>query len=216
MTARPILFSAPMVRALLEGRKTQTRRVVKPQPETGKWIDECNFVASGFSTWKKFDTAAGCECRDVKCPYGKPGDLLWLREAFGVDLSGGFFYRATDSEGDGDDFDNPWKPSIHMPRRASRLTLEITRVRVERLQAVTELDAYAEGIDTENDPTYLAAAHFLLAGAGSIRGGSPAVCAYADLWESLHGVGSWDENPHVWVIEFLTHHRNVDAAREMA
>lgn len=188
--ARPILFSGPMVRALLAGRKTQTRRIVKPQPrplcshvepfrgEGGGWI-------AGDNTGRIFH-----------CPYGKPGDLLWARETWGDDKQfGGKLYRAT-HEGD-DPIGSGWRPSIHMPRSASRLTLELTGVKIERLNDISKADVIAEGI-TERD-------------GGPIE---DAVCGwhepYAALWEKLNGAGSWEANPWVWALAFRVHTVNVD------
>jgi hypothetical protein len=145
MKERPILFSAPMVRALLEGRKTQTRRIVKPKP---------SHVDAGGRTGAVIGKFAGhVECL---CPYGMPGELLWVRETFAkipgqtrdwIETD----YRATYTHGDrlGDSLGikKKWTPSIHMPRAASRITLRITDVRVERLQSISEDDAIAEGID---------------------------------------------------------------------
>lgn len=188
MKERPILFSGPMVRAILDGTKTQTRRVVKPQfaadaipvemPATdpaGGW------VVPGHSGVWWCDAAANPD--DVRrCPYGQPGDRLWVREAwartrvFGAEM---VVYREGDNR---TDYGGPWKPSIHMPRWASRITLEITSVRVERLQDISEADAIAEGVYT--DPA------------------SPAYDAYAQLWDEINGPGSWAANPWVWVLEF--------------
>ena len=173
MKERPILFSALMVRALLVGTKTQTRRVVKrlevrasmPEPE-----------------WQSL-----LKC----CPYGQPGDRLWVREAFQHDPlnAGAFVYRASVRA---ETVFDKWTPSIHMPRKASRITLEVTGVRVERLQDISEADAVDEGMR----PTTTARA---------LHGESrdpPAYTQYADLWEQINGPGSWDANPWVWVVEF--------------
>lgn len=165
MKERPILFSAPMVRALLSGAKTQTRRVVKPQPyENGS---PEHFSISELS---KF------------CHYGQPGDRLWVRETFfgGYPGVANTLYRATHA-----DAAVKWRPSIFMPRQASRLTLEITGVRVERLTTISVSDAIAEGYDgSVDDPI------------------DPSVKWYSRLWESINGAGSWAANPWVWVIEF--------------
>jgi hypothetical protein len=141
---RPILFSAPMVRALLDGRKTQTRRIVKGT--AAEWLaDPIGFLP-------EFVADPG----NHLCPYGVPGDLLWVREAFAYlsdcrhndpgtrALAEGCFYRADDGATQSDI--SRWRPSIHMPRFLSRLTLRITDVRVERLQDISEADAVAEGL----------------------------------------------------------------------
>ena len=177
MKERPILFSAPMVRALLDGSKTQTRRIVKLKHRA-----EDATVAGAFKRPEWLST----------CPYGQPGDRLWVREThrpiFGQ--SCGLIaidYRA-DSEEKGERMPDhagrpKWTPSIHMRREYSRVQLEIVAVRVERLQDISEADAQAEGVD-------------------------PATCVhhfyngFAKLWTGINGPGSWDANPWVWVVEF--------------
>lgn len=172
MAERPILFSGEMVLAILDGRKTMTRRVVKPQPEPD--TDCPHHVGTGIERKARI------------CPYGKPGDRLWVRETFCSFPDGNIFYRADNDER------APmkgWKPSIFMPRALSRITLEIKNVRVERLQDISENDAKAEGTDGER---YL--------GQGFDH------CVYREafrtLWESINGPGSWESNPWVWVVEF--------------
>lgn len=168
MKERPILFSTPMVRAILGGRKTQTRRVVKAQ--------HSSLVENLIDNW---------EGRPF--PFGKPGDRLWVRETWTHDDEGNISYRAQM-----DDWvecpGNKWKPSIFMPRIASRITLEISTIRVERLQDISEEDAKAEG--PSQHPEYPKEFYC------SWRK------AYQVLWDSINGPGSWDRNPWVWVIEF--------------
>ena len=132
---RPILFSAPMVRAILDGQKTQTRRVVKPQPVLVN-------SQSGF----RFPHMPGKGSffpgeAERFCPYGQPGDHLWVRETWREDGRGIVTYRATDPETAG-----RWKPSIHMPRRFSRIDLLIKDIRARRLQEISDRDAIAEGV----------------------------------------------------------------------
>lgn len=186
MKERPILFSAPMVRAILDGTKTQTRRVVKD-----RHIDAA--PPACFFQWLR-----------ERCTYGKPGDRLWVRETWqaffddevpadrprgprhtmGIparpDRKSFVFYRA---DGPGpvhrDGYAARWMPSIHMPRKYSRITLEVTGVRVERLQDISHADAMAEGMALDD-----------------------AIYDYSRLWEQINGTGSWDANPWVWVIEF--------------
>lgn len=185
MKVRPILFSTPMVCALLEGRKTETRRIMKfPHPPEGWHINNC--------------------------PYGQPGDLLWVRESFAI-ASDGSFHRRADI-----DYKNLiWKPSIHMPRKNSRLTLEIIEVKAQRLQEINEFDARAEGI-RPMDITVFNSASILVAqthsypnhnGAGWCE---DAVHSFETLWESINGKGSWDKNPWIWAISFKVHKLNVD------
>lgn len=175
MKERPILFSGAMVRALLDGTKTQTRRMVKPQPR---------ILAGELLCWK--DDALTDDQMAELCPYGQPGDRLWVREAWmdlrGVDGAvGPCMYRATFGNApDG----GKWRPSIHMPRWASRITLEVTGMRVERLQDISEADARAEGVSRAQCPDWHATTDFRA------------------IWESINGPGSWDANPWVWVVEF--------------
>jgi hypothetical protein len=200
---RPILFSAAMVRALLDGSKTQTRRVLKSNcQEIGERDDG--------TPWPWSENPETAADHWHACPYGEPGDRLWVRETFLDTLGTGVEHR--DQQGKrqryafaadcrpgsyGDearkDYGLKWKPSIHMPRAASRILLEIVSVRVERLQAIGEEDARAEGVTIKERHTvgYCAGA-FL----------PPSIRAYRELWESINGTGSWDANPWVWVVEF--------------
>jgi hypothetical protein len=191
MIEKPILMSAPMVRAILEGRKTQTRRGIK--------FNEAGRIKYQGKQWHREDP----EC--VKgSPYGQPGDRLWAREAFTENTvipikdrpEGDFIYMADLNERGATKYAAKWKPSIHMPRRASRITLEITGVRVERLNDICEDDAMAEGC--ENDVVYL----FGDDGLPDWHTGKYAMERFEELWESINGEGSWHKNPWVWVIEF--------------
>lgn len=173
MKNHPILFSAPMVRAILDGSKTQTRRAIKPQPRV---------LAGELLCWR--DDAMTNEELVVRCPYGAPGDRLWVRETW-APLTTGYAYRA-DTIWNAPPADR-WRPSIHMPRLASRITLQITGVRVQRLQEISESDAISEGIGES--------------GYQDVFGGN-AVAHYHRLWNVINGIGSWEENPWVWVVEF--------------
>ena len=195
---RPILFSAPMVRAILEGRKTVTRREVKKRAAL-----DC--LAAGFEP--AFLALPG---NADLCPYGKPGDRLWVRETFAfADKSGSHdaapddhwrparpgmepeIYRCWYRASDGHTADGFWKPSIHMPRWASRILLEISDVRVERLQDISRADIRAEGLQC---PPELASDDV----SPNYRDWYPA--AWRELCESTGG--DWDSNPWVWVVEF--------------
>ncbi|MCF7545316.1 hypothetical protein [Pseudomonas petrae] len=189
---RPILFSAPMVRAILEGRKTVTRREVKKQAAL-----DC--LAAGFEP--AFLALPG---NADLCPYGKPGERLWVRETWAQPANldpGPTVYRATYPDcikGQGWENLPPssairWKPSIHMFRRDSRILLEITDVRVERLQAISRSDIRAEGLEC---PAELASDDV----SPNYRDWYPA--AWRELWESINGAGAWDANPWVWAITF--------------
>ena len=178
MKERPILMSAPMVRAILAGTKTQTRRALKQV--------QVRSAAMPEPEWRSVHTL---------CPYGQPGNRLWVRESFRdarAAMLGRVLYRA-----DGDNICG-WKPSIHMPRHLSRITLEVTTVRVERLQSISEADAQAEGVTPKWEPGCSGRLMDALGGF-SFR---PAASAYAELWEQINGPGAWDANPWVWVVEF--------------
>jgi hypothetical protein len=213
---RPILFSSEMVRAILEGRKTQTRRVLRVQPT--RWETVAHFCTGadhlGWSFYKR--RGDGCwENRErFYCPYGKPGDRLWVRETFAAqiitangydhdgpaigrmrDKSKPVLYRA-DPMYDGmtsGEFAWSWEPSIHMPRWASRINLEITEVRVQRLRDINCGDAAAEGvIDPDYDPSQAD---------WQVMGKHP----FVELWDSINGKKdgcSWADNPWVWALTF--------------
>lgn len=201
MKERPILFSAPMVRAILDGTKTQTRRVVKP-PKGYRWIDFDTQTMVNSGGHKK-------HISDLFAPYGQPGDRLWVREAWHATMGwdrckpseiaqhAPIKFASDDSisngfdEEDLDDFGH-MRPSIFMPHWASRITLEVTGVRVERLQDISEEDARAEGICGENGAFFVRDVAFIL--------GNTAIDAYKQLWESINGAGSWAANPWVWVV----------------
>jgi hypothetical protein len=173
-----------MVRAILDGSKTQTRRILKGSTEfKGPYNPAYLEAHERDPGWKTI------------CPYGSPGDQLWVRETFTVSSCGTHVYRAdaTDQNGNrwhsitpGDpDREVRWKPSIFMPRAASRLTLEIVKVRIERLNEITHADAIAEGCSPHPACP------------------SQSSCGdYERLWESINGPGSWEANPWVWVVEF--------------
>lgn len=193
MKERPILFSAPMVRAILDGQKTQTRRVVR--------LNDSGRVKALRKQWHPEDRNAV-----IACPFGQPGDRLWVRETWQhansphgpYDPGSTCYYRADywddphgmDGEKSPEGKYRTWIPSIHMPRAASRITLEVVRIRVERLHAINYVDCIAEGAP---------------GGHGSIPGYPYAATPdehYRHIWESINGRGSWDKNPWVWVVEF--------------
>jgi hypothetical protein len=203
---RPILFSGPMVLAILDGRKTQTRRIIKPQPKHDQF-ELCNFakskVARDGTSYPAEDERFGiCDVDgewSIECRHKRVCDRMWVRETWAplcdFDLEFGAMYRADNYPSD-KVVDFKWKPSIHMPRWASRITLEITGVRVERLQDVSEADAMAEGcerIELGPHEVHGMGVHPMTSTYGA---------AFADLWERINGFDSWDANPWVWVIEF--------------
>jgi hypothetical protein len=192
---KPIIFSTPMVQAILEGRKTQTRRIVKPQPP--QFVDYFEKRGDGFKAYMV--PGEPCDYPLVKPKY-QPGDILWVRETFcevpyehnHVPIKGGYItipkyaYKA-DSERD---YTGIWKPSIHMPREAARIFLQVTNVRVERLQDITEEDAIAEGMSK----TLVDGVTFI-----SAKG------KFHALWDTLYAKRGhpWENNPWVWVYEFM-------------
>jgi hypothetical protein len=204
MKQRPILFSAPMVRALLDGSKTQTRRVAKIKRVDAHPQNPIIQVATMEGVGKQFWANSQISHPNhisKACPHGQVGDQLWVRETWcDVYGAGGNEHRRKKEvmyRADGETDPNVvprWTPPIHMPRWASRITLEITGVRVERLQDITAADALAEGIVQAADGGYHLAdtRHY---------SDSPDE-SYASLWEHLNGEGSWNSNPWVWVIEF--------------
>lgn len=202
----PILFSGEMVRAILAGKKTQTRRVIKPQPDSD-WspqvglfhptvVDDEGEERPGIEIYGASDENCG-----RKCLYGKPGDRLWVRESWGLhdtepkDGPDGahVYFKATD--GDRHELRyQKWRPSIHMPRWASRLTLEITDIRVERVRHISEADAIAEGLEPTR-PLYGDCGGYVHEGHKE---------SFAKLWDEINGERGfpWYTNPWVWVIEF--------------
>ena len=202
MKERPILFSSSMVLAILEGRKTQTRRVVKPQPwrnSVGQWLWERRKGEQiPFNPDLNEKLYPRTKLQHV-CPYGVPGDALWVKETFQETAAMNIchkadsevVYRATDP--DWEEYDGwKWRPSIFMPRKFSRITLEVKEVRVERLQDISEEDCLAEGCPDELGSEYC------------VDGMSSRKAWYADLWDSINnqrGHG-WESNPFAWVITF--------------
>jgi len=216
MKEKPILFSAPMVKAILEGRKSQTRRIIKPQPTKEKsfscWAD------AKWSEGVKSFSPVPCHTMFNAMPY-KPEDILWVRETFAymdefvltykVEPYYHIGYKAdltcrnlTNDEyldTEGWNWGNEtikWKPSIFMPKDAARIFLRVKSVKVERVQDITEEDAVAEGVEEKN---------------GKYRDYSDknpnafrlsAYDSYCELWAEINGIKSWEENPFVWVITF--------------
>jgi hypothetical protein len=188
MKERPILFSGEMVRAILDGRKTQTRRVIKPQL---KVID----LDGGFGWYERYNYKnhehLSIDELLIMCPYGVPGDLLWVRETWCLRPEG-YGYRA-----DNEPANNPrkWGPSIYMPRQASRITLQVVGVRVERLQEIGESDAQAEGVVPLPSP---------VSSPESAWRGLRYVPDFSMLWNDINAARgfSWNANPWVWVVEF--------------
>ncbi len=210
MKERPILFSGAMVRALGAGTKTQTRRVVKMKPH--QQIEE----RDDGTPWPWMHDGERDADSWMACPYGQPGDRLWVRETWYCDdfrvqrgpylkpddmdldaarSDGTLIYRASSGARPYEAEQPVWRPAIHMPRWASRITLEITRVRVERLQDISFADAAAEGLHYTSERLDRWSAD------ASSWHATPQQ-AYRALWESINGPDSWDANPWVWAIDF--------------
>lgn len=208
MADRPIIFSAPMVQALLAGRKSQTRRVL---PLAHPKFSHQNVLDPDMMVDKQYvwfwDGVHDCVGASWPLPYA-PGDRLWVRENCATWGDHEAIYRADDAVeyglavSDGK-FGAKWKarPSIHMPRWASRLTLTVTDVRVQRLQDISEADAVAEGCD--------AVLALTIKRPNGAHPGNPREC-YCDLWNSLHGPGAWDANPWVVALTFTVQCGNID------
>lgn len=243
MKERPILFSAPMVRAILEGRKTMTRRVIKPyrnhpivnlaeaEPSLG-YSGRVNDPESWGYEFLDDGAPAPLSAWPELCPYGQPGDLLWVRETHSLHQTHGQ-HRGDDKRWgpwgglptkvspDGtqiacyrEGFDRcdggRWRPSIHMPRWASRITLEVTGVRVERLQDITPAQILAEGVRIPATPEGralidISTKHGPAAFLPKLSDASPddlLRAHWAALWVQINGIDSWNANPWVWVVEF--------------
>ncbi|ECW0839939.1 TPA: hypothetical protein ACGT34_004828 [Salmonella enterica] len=208
MKERGMIFNSEMVRAILDGRKMQTRRIMKVQPGTPEFglrriIESSKANENGMYFWSQ-DDACGIKARSkpFSCPYGEVGDRIWVRETFRVhsratDVAT-LVYRASVRNSWTEQTHRvpvavcnkpatpeKWTPSIHMPRWASRITLEITGVRVERLNDISDVEASKEGCSIAD-----------------MRSGDRLADVFARLWESIYGAGSWQANPWVWVIEF--------------
>lgn len=244
MKERPILFSGAMVRAILEGRKTVSRRAIKHQPDVPVTdaIPRRNYPHGPATVdwyWRpQHGHLNGVPSNgwDFKCPYGQPGERLWVRETWarvGTTDPGYLTYRATyprclpagleNVPADIRDAGERWRPSIHMPRAACRILLEVIDVRVERLQDISEEQARAEGvlpgehcigpIGTNSDAIrcqhcgdlrrdHIGVALVCRGRSGDCWNGNTGKGGFGMLWESINGFGSWAENPWVWVVEF--------------
>lgn len=188
---RPILFSGPMIRAILEGRKTQTRRVMKPQPAPHpKYPHLIEWGEAGWSDNIRSLHPMPGHSLSTRCPYGVVGDRLWVREGF---IRHASIPQLVGYVADGCEATEQWErrsPSIHMPRRFSRITLEVAAVRVERLQEISHLDRMAEGMKIQ--------------GSEHMVPGPATEVGFRMLWDSINakrGYG-WDANPWVWAVSF--------------
>jgi hypothetical protein len=196
----PILFSSTMVQAIIAGRKTMTRRIVKPQPIDNTEVDG-NFFHGNHKGYVKVDGHPNWQKQFAhEFANWKVGDILWVREAFSPVKANNFnggkstLFKADVAENKFDGY--KWKPSIHMPKEAARIWLEVTEVRVERLHDITEEDAIAEGVEKLNnwwkDYTSDQDAYDM----------QTAMCSFDSLWKKINGEESWNENPWVWVVSF--------------
>lgn len=198
MKSIPIIFNGTMIRAIFNNYKDKTRRIIKPRKDRNIG---CKLSAKDIAA----EINAGCF---INCPYGAPGDYLWVRETWagqeGRPLGQGpLWYRATDGESRGKQLplswverENRWRPSIHMPRWASRITLLIEDITAERIQEISDDDVFSEGIQQVVNEG--------MRGDGTVRG------SFMTLWHSIHGTKSWERNDLVYVIQFYVIHENVD------
>lgn len=202
MNKKPILFSGPMVQAILEGRKTVTRRTIKSKHESGIYrisnagrdLNECGYYHGRIPESLDWDERT---VGNIVCPYGRIGDIIWVRETWQQtynDRSGKweFIYRADGGTWSDDDGPVKWKPSIFMKEEACRIYLKITDIHVERLQDITEEQAKAEGAPYKNDSFTYDGEHCR----GSYKNG------FRSLWKDINGAESWEANPFVWAVSF--------------
>ncbi|MBQ6715279.1 MAG: hypothetical protein IJN21_02025 [Clostridia bacterium] len=200
---KPILFNTQMVRAILKGQKTQTRRIAKALCNLENRTDGLTpehfafFVAplSGLLYWKDIERQVKIDGKLVRPPVD-PGDILWVRETWDRPSRGPFYYKADGDRRMKRPSRNPWKPSIHMPKEAARIFIRVTNVRIQRLQEISGKDVLAEGVDNgESNPTM------------GMRWENMQRIAFSELWDStvdpseIESYG-WRGNPWVWVIEF--------------
>jgi hypothetical protein len=204
MTERPLLFQTEMVQAILEDRKTQTRRTVKL--DTGQLeSDSAERLSQTYFMFKENDLFVAGR----NCPYGKPGDLIWVRETWeSVPVAISSIYSAESTQVENrikfkadfvDSFER-WKPSIHMPKAASRIWLMVESIGVERVQDINQANARHEGIESHYDgPRLIGCKNYLNEGPRYL---STSCLSFASLWISINGLDSWKSNPWVWVIKF--------------
>lgn len=209
MRTIPILFSTAMVQAILEGRKTQTRRIIKGNP---KEIKEELVIATLSHQYY-------ADGKEIEPPY-KPGNILWVRETWAAanDIHGEFHHYNYNADNDPFHVSVKWKPSIHMPKEACRLFLKVISVRVQYLQSITEADAIAEGIEDIYDKIDVMETCYrnYMHGKDEVTGknlpkekvsgwdviADDAIHSFKTLWQSVYGLERWDANPFVWVVEF--------------
>lgn len=208
---RPILFSTPMVQAILQGRKTMTRRVVKhhqvngtPGEYSGRTLLNIKINGKPVKEYGAlFQHATYPEIvKWVKCPYGQPGDVLWVRETWGIEKRKEKRIVFKARMNDYPIQDDRWRPSIHMPKAAARIWLRITDVRVERLHDISEADAIAEGIETSYSGLFFKNYQPKPTAWGDGSLVSEPEHSFKSLWQTINGEESWLQNPWVWVVKF--------------
>lgn len=209
MKTKPILFSTPMVRAIIDGLKTQTRRIIKPQPEITKdgWKWKSSHMVIGENALPSDESPIPFE---NEAKY-QPGDILWVRETWNYsdDLEYPYLYKQKEQDELKAEFFKrmKWKPSIFMPKEACRLFLKVTDVRVERLQDITGVDACKEGIERwvetriKSQPTRYKVYYQDDPQDPAFYTSCP-VDSFETLWQSINGKESWKQNPWVWVYSF--------------
>ncbi len=186
---KPILFNSEMVCAILDGRKSQTRRIIKPQPitEDEKYQDPPEITVDGDLYYSRL-------YMNIKCPYGKVGDKLWVREKHAIGANGPFFPDNVDGS-----VYVSWTSGRYMKKEFARIFLEITDIRVERVQDITTEDVWAEGIDKDEYETWREDVDNIAPEGSSFEQPKD---LFAKLWNSIHGKDAWERNDFVWVVEF--------------
>lgn len=215
---KPILFSTEMVQAILEGRKTQTRRIIKPQPILGDGTWDVRNIHEYFYDNGKFISVPKLNTENHKSVKIKTGDILWVRETWQTTWnenkkSWDTIYKADGGYWIDDDGIMKWKPSIYMPKKRARIFLEVTNIRVQRLQEISEEDAIAEGIKKtwiNDDIKQCKFKNYINDGKGS----KSAIDSFISLWEKINGEDSWNVNPWVWVYDFKQVHHPKDFLNE--
>ena len=226
MVEHPILFAGPLIHALRAGAKTQSRRLVLPNPGHKDWMDDDTIRLAYFfrptddgDVWTYHDRH-GVQLGSVRCPWGLPGHRLWVRETHAfLDIATGYestktqkkyhrpekhltpVYRVGASDFE-ESLISKWRPSLHMPRWAARTLLEVTRVRIERLWSITEEDAKAEGVIPFHEHFKGISPDQPLVGSGERVGDCPYRASFAGLWDELADDALWKDNPWVWALSF--------------
>ncbi len=205
MKIKPILFSTPMIQAIIAGRKTQTRRIIKSKHESGMFevSKTLDGIVTGITSINWDERPKNDFTNDIK-PIAVAGDILWVRETwqdsqcFDYSMSGYQYKADKPASTHAEEYGIRWRPSIFMPKEAARIFLKVTNVRVERLQDISQLDAEQEGVKIDDEGMMC---WDYLENRWLTHDGVPEK-SFETLWQSINGIDSWDANPWVWVYEF--------------